>query len=80
LNELFQFLFFNQILDHPYFVCSQFHPEFLTRPLLPAPLFLGFILASLGELNEHFGKSNSMETYKWYESNANSSTSSDSEQ
>ncbi len=28
---------------HPYFVGCQFHPEFLSRPLSPHPLFLSFI-------------------------------------
>ncbi|KAI9222575.1 CTP synthase [Blastocladiella britannica] len=35
---------------HPYFVGIQGHPEYLTRPLKPAPLFLGLILASSGLL------------------------------
>ncbi len=34
-------------IDHPYFVASQFHPEFLSRPNIPHPMFLGFI-QSLG--------------------------------
>lgn len=29
--------------DHPYFVASQFHPEFTSRPNRPQPLFDGFI-------------------------------------
>jgi CTP synthase len=29
--------------DHPYFVASQFHPEFTSRPNRPQPLFSGFI-------------------------------------
>jgi CTP synthase len=33
--------------DHPFFVASQFHPEFKSRPERPAPLFRGFISASL---------------------------------
>ncbi len=33
--------------DHPWFVGTQFHPEFLSRPFRPHPLFLGFIKASL---------------------------------
>ena len=33
--------------DHPFFVASQFHPEFLSRPFAPHPLFLGFIKAAL---------------------------------
>lgn len=36
-----------EIDDHPFFVASQFHPEFKSRPLTPHPLFLEFIKASL---------------------------------
>jgi CTP synthase len=32
--------------DHPFFVASQFHPEFLSRPFRPHPLFLGFVRAA----------------------------------
>jgi CTP synthase len=32
---------------HPFFVASQFHPEFKSRPERPAPLFHGFIAAAL---------------------------------
>lgn len=35
-----------ELKNHPFFVASQFHPEFLSRPLQPHPLFLGFITAS----------------------------------
>jgi CTP synthase len=31
---------------HPFFVGTQFHPEFLARPLYPHPLFSSFIKAS----------------------------------
>ncbi len=31
--------------DHPYFVATQFHPEFKSRPLRPHPLFSGFVAA-----------------------------------
>jgi CTP synthase len=31
--------------DHPYFVASQFHPEFTSRPNRPQPLFDGFMSA-----------------------------------
>lgn len=30
---------------HPFFVASQFHPEFTSRPLKPNPLFFGFLKA-----------------------------------
>jgi CTP synthase len=33
--------------DHPFFVASQFHPEFKSRPERPAPLFRGFVAAAL---------------------------------
>lgn len=33
--------------DHPFFVASQFHPEFLSRPFRPHPLFKGFIAAAM---------------------------------
>ena len=33
--------------DHPFFVASQFHPEFKSRPERPAPLFHDFIAAAL---------------------------------
>ncbi|OHA20595.1 MAG: CTP synthase [Candidatus Taylorbacteria bacterium RIFCSPHIGHO2_01_FULL_45_63] len=32
---------------HPFFVGTQFHPEFLARPLAPHPLFTAFIKAAL---------------------------------
>ena len=33
--------------DHPFFIASQFHPEFKSRPNRPHPLFRGFVTASL---------------------------------
>jgi CTP synthase len=36
---------FQELDDHPYFVGTQAHPEFLSRPLSPAPLFHGLIEA-----------------------------------
>jgi CTP synthase len=35
-----------EIKDHPFMVGSQFHPEFLSRPMRPHPLFSGFIKAA----------------------------------
>jgi len=35
-----------EIANHPYFVASQFHPEFKSRPSRPHPLFDGFIKAA----------------------------------
>ena len=35
-----------ELADHPYMVGSQFHPEFLSRPMRPHPLFVGLIKAA----------------------------------
>lgn len=34
---------------HPFFLGTQFHPEFLARPLSPHPLFTAFIKAAIGK-------------------------------
>jgi len=36
-----------EIADHPYMIGTQYHPEFLSRPSQPHPLFLGLIKAAL---------------------------------
>jgi CTP synthase len=36
-----------EISDHPWFVASQFHPEFKSRPLKPHPLFREFVGAAV---------------------------------
>ena len=38
---------------HPFYLASQYHPEFKSRPGKPAPLFLGFILASGKKLDNY---------------------------
>ncbi|HHC07772.1 MAG TPA: CTP synthase [Actinobacteria bacterium] len=35
-----------EIPAHPFFIASQFHPEFLSRPDAPHPLFVGFVAAA----------------------------------
>jgi len=35
--------------DHPYFVGTQYHPEFKSRPNRPSPPFLGLLKAAVGE-------------------------------
>jgi len=37
---------FMELKNHPYFVATQAHPEFKSRPLSPAPLFNGLIKAA----------------------------------
>ena len=34
---------------HPYYIASQGHPEFKSRPTRPHPLFLGLVRAAIGE-------------------------------
>jgi CTP synthase len=36
-----------ELPDHPFYVASQFHPEFKSRPERPAPLFRDFVGAAL---------------------------------
>ncbi len=36
-----------EIADHPWFVGSQFHPEFKSTPFAPHPLFTAFVAAAL---------------------------------
>jgi CTP synthase len=32
-----------EAVNHPFFMASQFHPEFKSRPNKPHPMFSGFI-------------------------------------
>ncbi|PIT86305.1 MAG: CTP synthase, partial [Candidatus Magasanikbacteria bacterium CG10_big_fil_rev_8_21_14_0_10_43_6] len=36
-----------ELKNHPFFVGTQFHPEFKSRPMNPHPLFLAFVKAAL---------------------------------
>ena len=36
-----------ELPNHPYFIATQFHPEFQSRPNRPHPLFQGLIKAAL---------------------------------
>ena len=36
-----------ELPEHPFFVASQFHPEFKSRPLRSQPLFREFVAAAL---------------------------------
>lgn len=38
-----------ELVDHPWFVATQFHPEYKSRPLNPHPLFKGFIESVIKE-------------------------------
>ncbi|MFL5959464.1 MAG: CTP synthase, partial [Gaiellaceae bacterium] len=45
-----------ELPDHPWFVASQFHPEFKSRPTRPAPLFRGFVGAALDRARARAGQ------------------------
>jgi CTP synthase len=44
-----------ELPDHPWFVASQFHPEFKSRPTRPAPLFREFVAAALQRARSRAG-------------------------
>ena len=41
-----------ELPNHPFFVATQFHPEFQSRPSNPHPLFKGFISAALAKVDQ----------------------------
>jgi CTP synthase len=45
-----------ELPDHPWFVASQFHPEFKSRPTRPAPLFRDFVEAALERSQARSGR------------------------
>lgn len=45
-----------ELENHPYYVATQYHPEYLSRPLKPSPPFMGFILASVGKLQSYLNQ------------------------
>jgi CTP synthase len=44
-----------ELPDHPWFVASQFHPEFKSRPTRPAPLFRDFVGAAVARSRDRVG-------------------------
>ena len=38
---------------HPFFLGTQFHPEFQARPLAPHPLFTAFLKAAIARRKKH---------------------------
>jgi len=43
-----------ELPNHPFFIASQFHPEFQSRPSAPHPLFQGFIQAASTQGKQDF--------------------------
>ena len=44
-----------ELAEHPWFLASQFHPEFKSRPTRPAPLFREFVGAALARSRARTG-------------------------
>ncbi len=53
-----------EMADHPFMVGTQFHPEFLSRPNRPHPLFVGLIKAVSERAGVQPGETRKMETSK----------------
>lgn len=49
-----------ELKDHPYFIGTQYHPEFTSRPFKPNQVFYSFILASSGQYDQ-IGKKSELE-------------------
>jgi len=45
-----------EVADHPFYVASQFHPEFNSRPNRPEPLFRDFVAAAADRARSGAGK------------------------
>ena len=50
-----------ELRDHPWFVASQFHPEFKSRPDRPHPLFRGFVRAAMSGAAARTGRTTAAE-------------------
>ncbi|AFY83385.1 CTP synthase [Oscillatoria acuminata] len=46
-----------ELPSHPFFIATQFHPEFQSRPSNPHPLFKGFIQAALDSISDEDAES-----------------------
>jgi len=47
---------FIELADHPWFIATQAHPEFKSRPTRPHPLFRGFVAAARQHHREALGR------------------------
>lgn len=53
-----------EITDHPFYIGTQFHPEYISRPLDPHPLFVEFVKVCLSLKNTKGGKAHAKKTKK----------------
>ncbi|HAC63855.1 MAG TPA: CTP synthase, partial [Cyanothece sp. UBA12306] len=47
-----------ELREHPFFIATQFHPEFCSRPNSSHPLFLGFVKAAVNHHSTHLIQTN----------------------
>lgn len=47
-----------ELNDHPFYVGTQYHPEYITRPLRPSPCFVGIVHAACGTIDKHLFSQN----------------------
>ncbi len=52
-----------ELRDHPFMLGTQFHPEFLSRPNRPHPLFLAFLKAVLNRASAELSDQEEVELY-----------------
>jgi CTP synthase len=41
-----------ELKDHPFFVATQFHPEYISRPLTPHPIFIAYLEAIINRTSD----------------------------
>ena len=51
-----------ELVDHPWFVAVQFHPEFKSQPTRPHPLFAGFIGAAVARRSSRLDRPQEVDT------------------
>ena len=51
-----------ELPNHPYFVATQYHPEYISRPLKPSAPYLGLVLAAAGKLQTYLNNTMSSNT------------------
>ena len=42
-----------ELAEHPFFVATQYHPEYKSRPGRPSPPFMGLVLAASGQIDQY---------------------------
>ena len=60
-----------ELEDHPFYIGVQFHPEFLSRPLAPSPIYLGFILAACDKLKNYLARGGRLSPHSSFKSLSN---------